>query len=129
MYIKINKCKSFENREGVLITYCNPVTHNIIWCRVADEKLFVDLMVTGPDPVLSTDNMVIDYQVTQKTTWVKFQDQEEFNIVDIYLLSLTFDWAQWFKSLPFRIWKETAAGYDHANYTGQDFLGEENHSL
>ena len=82
------------------------------------------LMVINTDPTLSADSTGIDYWVTQETAWVKLWDQEEFYLVDIYLFGLTFDRAQWFKSLLFRIWKETAAGYDHPSYTGQDFPEE-----
>ena len=81
-------------------------------------------MVINTDPVLSAESKGTDYQVTQETAWVKLRDQEEFYLVDIYLFGLTFDQAQWFKSLLFRIWKETAAGTDHPSYTRQDFPEE-----
>lgn len=60
-------------------------------------------MVINSDPGLSAESTGTDYQVTQETAWVKLRDQEELYLVDIYLFGLTFDQAQWFKSLLFRI--------------------------
>ena len=97
-------------------------------CGVSQSRTWLKRLSSSSSsntgPVLSADSMGTDYQVTQETAWVKLRDQEEFYLVDIYLFGLTSDQAQWFKSLLFRIWKESAAGYDQPSYTGQDFPEE-----